>query len=218
MHKVKRTPEPKSLIRDKTQWTKELLDEIKVKGSYKKVCDKYKNQYKQQDVLESLELMYSHLCCFCEGKIGASGYERIEHLKPKALPQFHHLSFEWNNLNLSCEICNTNKGDKWDDLNPILDPSEDDISSHLKFCYDMIDDLTPRGRTTIDHCKLNRNKLVNARTEILATAMRLITRINHKGDISINYSLRDELLLMVADDGEYCSFINSIIKEYLKPV
>lgn len=216
MHKVTRTSEPDSLRQNKAQWTQELLDEIKrCKGKYKDVSDTYKNRYRQQDVKDSLETMFSNLCCFCETKIGASGFERIEHLKPKSLTRFHHLCFEWENLNWSCEICNSSKSNHWDDLNPILDPSVDDVTIHLKFCYDMLDSLTLRGRTTIDHCQLNRANLVKARAAILSIAMRMIAKTNQEGDNFKKKSLCDELYLMAADGEEYCSFINYLIKDFL---
>jgi hypothetical protein len=34
MHKVTRGPEPDSLRQNKARWTQELLDQIRVKGSY----------------------------------------------------------------------------------------------------------------------------------------------------------------------------------------
>jgi hypothetical protein len=72
MHKVKRSEEPKSLKENKEVWTDELLEQIRIKGSYSKVEDKYKNRYKHDDVKIALETMYSGLCCFCESKIGVS--------------------------------------------------------------------------------------------------------------------------------------------------
>lgn len=172
MRTVKRLPEPDSLKNHAEQWTKELLDEIKAKGSYSKVHDSFKDKYRQKDIKDTLEKMYHKHCCYCESVIGASSYGRIEHLRPKSLPQFYHLTFDWKNLHWCCEICNTGyKKAKWDFQNPILDPSEDDIDSFLKLNlttgeYVEIEG-NKRASTTLDHTGINRDALVKARRRII---------------------------------------------------
>ena len=67
------------------------------------------NKYNQTDVKNSLAQMYKNHCCYCEGMLGEQTYGRIEHLRPKALPQFYDLTFSWDNLHWCCERCNTKK-------------------------------------------------------------------------------------------------------------
>lgn len=172
MRTVKRTEKPQSLIDHGEQWTKELLDEIKKKGEYSKVGAEFKDKYRQKDIKEALDKMYSGHCCYCESIIGVSTYGRIEHLKPKSLPQFYQYTFEWSNLHWCCEICNTSyKKTNWNFDYPILDPSSDPIDSYLQLNlqtgeYEEIDgDL--RARTTIDHTGLNRDPLVSARRKVI---------------------------------------------------
>lgn len=172
MRTVKRTDKPKSLALHGEQWTRELLNEIEEKGDYSKVGAKFKDKYRQKDVKEALEKMYANHCCYCESIIGVSTYGRIEHLKPKSLPQFYKDTFEWDNLHWCCEICNTSyKKAKWDFEYPILDPSSDQIDGHLKLnlqtgIYEEIgEDL--RAKTTIEHTGMNRETLVKARRKMI---------------------------------------------------
>ena len=95
MRRVKRPKKPLSLSLYAEQWTEELLEQIKSKGSYSKVDTEYKERYRQEDVKEALEKMYTCHCCYCESIIGISTYGRIEHLKPKSLVQFHKYTFDW---------------------------------------------------------------------------------------------------------------------------
>ncbi|MED0686107.1 retron system putative HNH endonuclease [Anoxybacillus ayderensis] len=127
-----------------------------------------KEKYKQQDVREALEQMYNGKCCYCENGIGAESYEHIEHLKPKALPKFHKLTYDWNNLHWCCQICNTSKGDQWDDNNPIVDPTIDDPQQLIEFDVVTGEVIArhPRGETTIKHACLNRKKLVESRNKV----------------------------------------------------
>lgn len=177
MRYVKRAHIPKSLAKYGEQWTKELLDEIGKKGDYSKVDTVFKNKYQQEDVKRALETMYTSHCCYCESIIGINTYGRIEHLRPKSLPQFYKDTFQWNNLHWCCEICNTSyKRAKWDFEYPILDPSSDNIAAHLRLNlqtgeYEEIDgDL--RARTTINHTGLNREPLVKARRKIILRVLK----------------------------------------------
>ncbi len=172
MRFVKRTEKPLSLTTYAEQWTEELLSQIEKKGSYSKVDDEYKNKYRQEDVKDALEKMYTCHCCYCESIIGINTYGRIEHLKPKSLAQFHKYTFDWDNLHWCCEICNTSyKKANWNFQYPILDPSADDISAYLRINlqtgeYEEIDG-NPRAATTIKDTGLNREKLVKVRRRII---------------------------------------------------
>ncbi len=168
MRKVERLPQPESLKNHSARWTKELMDEINKQGTYAKVADSFKTKYRQDDVKETLEKMYNQHCCYCESVVGTSSYGRIEHLRPKSLPQFYQYAFEWDNLHWCCEVCNTSyKKANWDFENPILDPAKDDIDKFLKLNlttgkYEEIGN-NKRARTTIEHTGMNRESLVKAR-------------------------------------------------------
>ena len=138
MRKVKRPEIPRSLVVNAAQWTEDLMNEIDKMGSYSKVDSEFKEKYRQNDVKDALEKMYTCHCCYCESIIGLSTYGRIEHLKPKSLTEFHKYSFDWNNLHWCCEICNTSyKKTNWDFVNPILDPAIDEINQYLKLMVNM---------------------------------------------------------------------------------
>lgn len=171
MRSVERLPRPDSLKKNAEQWTNELLDEIKARKSYVKVDEIFKNRYRQEDIKNTLEKMYNRHCCYCESLIGTSSYGRIEHLRPKSLPQFYQYTYDWDNLHWCCEICNTSyKRAKWDFQFPILDPSKDDTDRflHLNLVTGEYEGIggNGRARTTISHTGLNREGLVRARRRI----------------------------------------------------
>lgn len=172
MRKVIRLQKPESLVKNAERWTEELMSEIAVKGSYSKVENKYKNRYRQEDVKNTLEKMYGQHCCYCESIIGVSAYGRIEHLKPKSLPEFYRHTFDWENLHWCCEVCNTGyKKAQWNFRYPILDPTKDEIEQYLRLNlttgeYEEIDG-NKRAITTILHTGMNREELVRARRRIV---------------------------------------------------
>jgi uncharacterized protein (TIGR02646 family) len=68
------------------------------------------------DVKNLLRKVQDGKCCFCEAKIAHISYGDVEHYRPKAgwiqedeklnRPGYYWLAYDWDNLFLSCEICN----------------------------------------------------------------------------------------------------------------
>ncbi|MGN0141603.1 MAG: retron system putative HNH endonuclease [Roseburia sp.] len=213
MRRVIRGKQPDSLKNHAVQWTKELLAEIKREGCYEKVEVSYKNKYNQTDVKDALRVMYKNHCCYCEGLLGVQTYGRIEHLRPKSLPQFYDKTFDWNNLHWCCEICNTSyKKARWDDAAPILDPTADDIQQFLMFNpdtgeYDAIGD-NERAKTTIDHTGMNRDKLVEARRRMV---IRLVREYQNAEPVKKAQFL-DEVMKTREEDS-YPSVVETVVSE-----
>ena len=169
MKSVNRTTKPDILQQHAADWTKELLDQIALTGKYSKVDEKYKTRYRDKQIQAALKKMYDNRCCYCEGLLELDGYGRVEHFRPKSI--FPHLCYDWNNLHWCCEICNNLKSDQWDDNNPVLDPTQDQIDDFLKLdlmtgMYESIDN-NPRAEATIKFTALNRPQLTKARIDII---------------------------------------------------
>lgn len=217
MRRVKRPKKPLSLSLYAEQWTEELLEQIKSKGSYSKVDTEYKERYRQEDVKEALEKMYTCHCCYCESIIGISTYGRIEHLKPKSLVQFYKYTFDWNNLHWCCEVCNTSyKKAKWNFEHPLLDPSSDDITAYLRLNlqtgeYEEIDGNL-RARTTIEDTGLNREKLVKARRRIIVRVMKEFKIHREYGDAQMFLMELRELAEDLSFPGLYDELITYLLR------
>lgn len=137
-------------------------------------------------------------CCYCEGRITPTAYGAIEHFRPKSAwrqrPQdpdsphgYYWLAYEWDNLLLSCEVCNsshkktlfpiTNARTRARDHHmgcaaerPLLiDPYTEDPGVSLEFIGASAVHRNPRGYTTIRTLGLNRNELVSERERLTQT-------------------------------------------------
>ncbi len=211
MHNVKRGKIPNSLHCNCVKWTKELLRQVNLNNTFSDIPSKYVNKYKQSDVKEALKDMYEGLCCYCESPIGIQTYEQIEHLKPKS--KFPAAAFNWNNLHLSCEVCNISyKKDQWDGSTPILDPTKDDIKKYLTIDLDTGEIIAInnniRGRVTINTVGLNRKDLVERRNSILLKMKKIIA-------ISINSGELNEcknILLTLSKDMGYKMLFETLIE------
>ncbi|WP_017750181.1 hypothetical protein [Scytonema hofmannii] len=111
------------------------------------------NKYRHKEIKDLLEQIFHGKCAYCESKVTTTGYGEIEHFCPKGNSRCIHLTFEWNNLLLSCERCNDggHKGIQFP-LDPsgkplLIDPTDGvtDINKHLKFSWDDVDGATVVG-------------------------------------------------------------------------
>lgn len=144
--------------------------------------------------------MYRNLCCYCESQVGPVGAHQIEHRMP--VDGFPRNAFEWDNLHLACSACNRAKSNKWNVTHPILDAVIDvPISDHVDYESRLTGirrvGLTMRGRTTVLHADLNREKLRDARTAVMMEIVGVIQEIHKRLDTDATDPLvenrRDEL-------------------------
>ena len=177
MRNVARGRKPRVLTKHALRWKREYLDAL-ASGNAKLIARR-RMRYGHPDVRAALETMYQKLCCYCENHVGPIRAGQIEHRKPAA--QFPELSFEWDNLHLSCSGCNRAKSNKWDAAHPILDAVADvPVKDHLD--YECSETgvrrmwLSPRGKTTVTDTELNREDLRESVTVVLPRGLNHIRR------------------------------------------
>ena len=93
--------------------------------------------YGNKEVKNALIKIQNYKCCFCESIVGHISYGDVEHFRPKAgwvqsneklnKPGYYWLAYEWDNLFLSCQICNQQNKKS---LFPLLNPAQRALSHH----------------------------------------------------------------------------------------
>lgn len=152
--------------------------------------------YAHPEVKTELLSMQHGKCAFCESKIDHISYGDVEHFRPKAAvkqnaadpvtrPGYYWLAYEWENLLLSCQLCNQrHKGNLFPLFDPaararghqadlsrespmFINPVDDDPETLLAFRAEVVYGLDPRGRgdTTRDALGLNRPALLEHRRD-----------------------------------------------------
>jgi HNH endonuclease len=192
-----RIAQPKILEKNSGCWLSQLKalssDPVKNKKDIKKV----QNKYRHIKVKDALVEMFHGKCAYCESKITTVTYGAIEHFFPKSV--YVDLTYEWNNLLLSCDLCNDakHKGMKFpldSDGNALLiDPTDGitDPTLHLKFVWDDVAGLASvygrddRGKTVETIFDLNglrgRQELINHRSRYVKRLFALL-RLAQMGD------------------------------------
>ncbi|MDY0850431.1 retron system putative HNH endonuclease [Bacillus thuringiensis] len=193
---IQRGKEPKALNLNNNKSTgyKELLQ---AKKHFLTNNQDFKfRAYKATGVKDELNNMFKGKCCYCETDITSATHGDIEHFRPKgaieiypkklSYPGYYWLAMDWNNLLLSCRICNANhKGNKFPLVNEsrrikgpldkneeevlLLNPCEDNPDDHLIFTnlgHVIIKDNSPKGKASIETYGLYRAPLTKARAKV----------------------------------------------------
>jgi uncharacterized protein (TIGR02646 family) len=157
------------------------------------------------EVKETLRTAQNGKCAYCEC-LPVGSHLRVEHFRPKNGWQqvrrdvlnklgYFWLSYSWNNLLYSCEICNDpghkgnifplRVGSRRSDISDIrcytfeepllIDPYQDDPSEHIEWNQDVPRGRTDRGTTTIETLGLDRDgQLSDARRGHLTAIRNLL--------------------------------------------
>lgn len=177
VHFEKRNDPPKVLLKPNR---KAALEELA--NGEKINPQRYSKLYGPMSVRRQLKKDQKFLCAYCEKKL-LDQKSDVEHYRPKSI--YYNLSFEWDNLLLSCGMCNSCKGNQFplkggalpNPLNTkeeplLLNPYRDDPEQY--FGYNMgeifaLDTLSntdyEKAEKTIDTVKLNRPDLKTKRKE-----------------------------------------------------
>lgn len=200
--------------------------------------DKLQQRYKfNQSIYLSfkpvLNEVFNYKCAFCESKVGAASPPVVEHFRPKLY--YPWLAYSWENMYVSCSVCNRYKAAKFPVDGPKLEESNvvpiddsdaqkfekyliiDPCNSHdileNKFEYNDNGEIlatTERGKLTIDIYMLNRIELVKSRREHILNINTILDLFNVSSDFSI-------ISQYVNDKTEYLSlYCYYIFKYYIK--
>jgi len=154
----------------------------------------YQNERTQHLLRDELCALTEQHCSYCDCLLHITEYTpHIEHFKPKAT--FNFLESIWENLYISCPLCNSNKGYKIPKIKPLRPDSVGyQFSKWFRINYQTGEILpkvfglsqseNERAQATIDWLGLNKNGKPEARKKELMCYER-----NGKRNVN-NYSFR----------------------------
>lgn len=181
---LRKSVEPKLLAENKQAWTDELLQGNDAALAARK--------YALPSIKAALVQETNGKCAYCESKMLHVTYGDVEHIVPKKVDKA--LAFEWSNLTLACDVCNTKKGAHVD----ILDPYGVDPADNFWFCGPLMFTLhgaDPEAEITMLKLELNRSALLERRNERVRNLERQLKIINKTPDANV----RDALLIALID-------------------
>jgi hypothetical protein len=202
MIRLSKTDIPHILGKHAAEWTKSLLDKLAqglqpAKGEL--------SRYSHPEIKAALLAETNGKCAYCESKVQHVAFGDIEHITPKASAP--EKRYDWSNLTIACDVCNTKKSDHQD----VLDPYTDDPQEHLTFEGPVVWALSALGISTEVRLDLNRMPLIERRQERLKSLQRLIVLATTHSDPNVRNALRRDILENeLADDREYTAMCRAV--------
>ncbi len=120
MMKLYRPNAPDFLAENADNWGKEW--EKKQKQGKQFGWKVFEGEPVNKRILPILKEMTKEHCSFCDGFTGETSRDTIEHFKPKSI--YPREAYQWDNLFLCCDLCQSTKGEKFDEQ--LLKPDDDD--------------------------------------------------------------------------------------------
>ncbi len=204
--------------------------------------------YGHADVKTALRTVQEDKCCFCEAKFTHVSYGDVEHYRPKKgwiqddetlnRPGYYWLAYDWDNLLLSCQICNqrykknffplldnskralSHKHSIAEESPYFVKPDIEDPENFIEFKEEIpfpIDE-DRRGQLTIEKLGLSRETLNERRRERLALIRDLY---NIAKDIPITTpEIKQKAMALIkrrseeytADNAEYAAMFRAFFK------
>jgi uncharacterized protein (TIGR02646 family) len=206
MIKLQKRPKPAILERNAEIWTKVVLEKLE---KSLELATHEKNKYNHPDIKTALIDETHGKCAYCESKIMHVTYGDIEHITPKkAKPE---LWFDWENLTLACDVCNTKKSTKEN----IIDPYEDDPANRIIFIGSTVwpapgDEIS---KYSIEELGLNRDALTAKRQERIEYLMLLLEVVAKTNTPELRERLKSDFMLELSSDKEFAGLARCIAEE-----
>jgi uncharacterized protein (TIGR02646 family) len=160
---------------------------------------------------EALRKSTSGKCMYCESKIEHNSFAQVEHIKPKS--KFPELEFVWENHGYCCQSCNTNKGSKYDEDTPFINPYNENPENHLVFLGYFVypKQGSERGEYTKKEIDLNRSELVDRRKDKFDGINKMINAAYRTSNKSLHNQAITELKAEAEKDKEYSAMVKNIL-------
>ena len=166
-----------------------------------------KNGAKYRENKSALKEANHGKCMYCESKISHTQHGDIEHIKPKS--KFPELEFDWDNLGYACATCNNFKRDKFNEIEPYINPYKEDPEKHISSAGALMKDETKRGVNTIRDIGLNRPHLLEKRGELINEMERVLNVVN---DSLIKSEIINIFKEKTGNDKEYSLCVKNFLQ------
>ncbi|PZU81197.1 MAG: hypothetical protein DI528_21745 [Shinella sp.] len=197
---------PKKLEDNSAEWTRIVLSKL---AAGVEISSAEKTRYSHKDIKDAIVDETHGKCAYCESDIRHIAYGDIEHVVPKKIEPAKW--FEWENLTLACDVCNTNKGSEVD----IVDPYNCDPEERFAFLGASIWGIPGDEEAVLTErtLELNRDELVSKRTERIEHLMKLVNVIQGTKNPKLKALFRDDFENEIRDEAEYAALSRMLHRE-----
>lgn len=212
MIKIEKGPIPPVLEGLLATWTAQLLAAIQTANEEEQ--NRIGRRYSDQRIKRALLAETNGKCAYCESRVPATSYPRVEHIKPRSIAP--ELTFSWPNLTIACEVCHRNKSDYWNLSSPLINPVVEDPIVHLttveKAAWLLGAKLdSSLGAFAIQKFELNRAGLWERRQDRLRVVQGVIERWRNAATPDEGDGFWRSIQREMADDKELLLMVRSVV-------
>ena len=203
MIKLTKGPKPEILSANAAAWTADLIHAIGLGDAHKKTANSIKSRYRHPDIKTALLKETNGKCAYCESLLRHVTYGDIEHMTAKASSP--EATFEWDNLTVACDVCNTKKAE-----NSVIDPYMSEPEERILFFGPA---AIPKAgdneaELTLRRLDLNRPELLGRRTEKIEN-LQALRKIISGAPSDLRIILEKDFENELQDSREYASLSRS---------
>lgn len=207
---------PQILAQNAIAWTKVLTDHLHA-GTQPSPAEK--SRYGHPKIKAALIAETVGKCAYCESKLRHITYGDVEHITPKSVDVTK--TFDWQNLTLACDVCNTKKGDHFGNHEDLVDPYTTNPEDHFTFAGANILSKPGDGPALITEStlQLNRLELLERRSERLHFLHRQLHLLTEVTDPNKKAVIRRDLETHeVKGDKEFSGMAKAYIEQALRRI
>ena len=209
MIRLEKGDAPAVLVRNQAHWTAIVVGKTQ---SGEAPTRAEKTRYNHAEIKRTLIVETHGKCAYCESRFRHVSYGDIEHVVPKADDPSRW--FDWANLTLACDVCNTNKAGAPGTGDAFIDPYAVDPEEHF---WQLGPIMYPRpgcdaAALTERLLKLNRADLVERRKERQDHLMMMLDLVERCDDPQLKDLLWEEFNAESGAHHEYAALSRTIVE------
>lgn len=208
MIKLQKGEQPQVLADNAAAWTKVVVDKLTAGEMPTKT---EKGRYNHAEVKSALIAETRGKCAYCESKVRHVSYGDIEHVVPKSDDPKRW--FDWLNLTLACDVCNTKKLDAPVNGDVFVDPYVVDPEEHFWLLGTMVRARPGSEAATLTErlLELNRADLLERRAVRLNDLLRMLDLVERAHQPVLKTVLWDDFCREAEADKEYAALARSVM-------
>ena len=208
MIKLKKGPQPQVLADHIDAWTKVVVDKLAVGETPSKA---EKGRYNHSDIKSALVAETHGKCAYCESKVRHVTYGDIEHVVPKSDDPSKW--FDWLNLTLACDVCNTNKSDAEVNGDVFVDPYVVDPEDHFWLLGAMVKPRPGSDAAALTErlLELNRADLIERRADRLHNLLKMLEVVERAQQPALKAELWDDFCREAEANKEYAALARTLV-------
>ena len=209
MIKLEKSAEPAVLARNSAQWTSVVIRKMDTGVAPTRT---ERSRYNHGDIKQALMAETHRKCAYCESKFRHVTYGDVEHVVPKSDRPSRW--FDWENLTIARDVCNTNKSNAPVDGESFIDPYDVDPEKHFWQIGSMVcarpgSDAAALTERLLD---LNRTDLLERRSERLTNLLRILDSVERCENPQLKHLLWEEFASESQSHNEYAGLSRSILE------